>query len=378
MRIAIHAADLDHSRIDGTRVYLLNMLKNFGRIDEKDSFFIYHQKNFNPNLTPPSFPNYFFKNFSFPILWTQTRFAWEIFKDRPDVLWMPVHNMPLIRRKNLKTVITVHDLAFKIFPQYFTKKDLAKLNKLSDMAIRNSDHIIAVSECTKKDILKFYPEIRAEKISVIYHGFDAGIFKQKMSDEDVEELSKSYKLKTKNYLLYVGAIQPRKNLEVLIEAFEKIKSDPISPQDELKLVIAGAPAWKYNGIIEKINKNKFSKDIIITGNLGFEKIAELYRNAKIFIFPSLYEGFGIPVLEAMASETPVICAENSSLIEAGGKAALYFKTGDSQDLADCITRVMEDSGLEKALIRQGIEHVKSFSWEKCTRETLAILLKVVD
>lgn len=369
MKIAIHAADLDHNRIDGTRVYLFNMLKNFGKFDKDNHFLIYHRDFFNRHLTPPEFKNYSVKKIPFPFLWTQTRFAFEIFRDKPDILWMPVHNMPIIRRKKLKIVITVHDLAFKIFPQYFTKKDLVKLNRLTDLAVKNADHIIAVSNSTKNDILKFYSEINAEKISVIYHGFDRELFQREIPQEESESILKSYDLRTKSYLLYVGAIQPRKNLEVLIEAFEKIKSD----YEGLKLVIAGAPAWKSDSTIKKINNSKFKNEIIITGNLEFKKISALYRNAKTFIFPSLYEGFGIPVLEAMASGIPVICARNSSLTEAGGDAAVYFETGNSQELAGCINKILKDESFEKELVQKGSEHVKNFSWEKCAQETLKVL-----
>ena len=371
MKIAIHAADLDHNRIDGTRVYIFNMLKNFGQLNKNDFFLIYHRNFFNHHLTPPKFENYLIKKIPFPLLWTQTRFAFELFRDKPDVLWMPVHNMPIIRRKNLKTVVTVHDLAFKIFPRYFTKKDLTKLNKLTDLAVKNADHIIAVSNSTKNDILKFYPEIKAEKISVVYHGFDKGLFRQESAQEE-SDLLKSYNLTDKNYLLYVGAIQPRKNLEVLIEAFEKIKEK----NPNMKLVIAGAPAWKSDNIIKKINNSKFKDDIIITGNLSFKETSVFYRKAKMFIFPSLYEGFGIPVLEAMASGIPVICAKNSSLTEVGGDAVLYFETKNSQDLADCINKIVNEEEFNERLIKQGIERVKNFSWEKCARETLDILYSV--
>ncbi|HOX10706.1 MAG TPA: glycosyltransferase family 1 protein [Candidatus Moranbacteria bacterium] len=375
MRIAIHAADLDHNRIDGTRVYLFNMLKNFGKIDSQDSFLIYHQNDFNPQLKPPVFANYSVKKSSFPLLWTQTAFAFKIWRDRPEVLWMPVHNLPILHRKNLKVVVTIHDLAFKIFPDYFTKKDLLKLNKLSDMAIKKADKIIAISQSTKNDILKFYPEISEEKITIIHHGFDAEIFQKKYSAEESDKLLKNYQLSTKNYLLYVGAIQPRKNLEVLIEAFAKIKRESASWRTDLKLVIAGAPAWKAEATLKKIAASPFGKDIIITGSLEFEKVAIFYQNAKIFVYPSLYEGFGIPILESMASGTPVICAKNSSLIEVGGEAALYFKTEDFNGLADCINKIIENEALEKELIQKSFEHIKKFSWEKCAQETLDYLLK---
>ena len=368
------------------------MLKNFGKLDQKDSFLIYHQDEFNLQLVPPLFPNYTVKKIPFPLLWTQTRFAFEVFSDAPDVLWMPVHNIPICKRKNLKVVVTIHDLAFKIFPNYFNKKDLVKLNKLSDMAISTADHIIAVSHSTKNDILKFYPQIKADKITVVYHGFDPGIFQREISQEESGKVLSKFKIQNSKFILYVGAIQPRKNLEVLIDAFERIhpvksseagisqgeiisrgKGKSESSQNELKLVIAGAPAWKYQKTIDKIAASKFSDDIIVTGNLEFEKISILYQNAKMFVFPSLYEGFGIPVLEAMAAKTPLILAKNSSLTEIGGEAALYFETENSTDLAGCMQKIIEDEMLSKELVQKGSEHVKNFSWEKCARETLNVL-----
>jgi len=380
MHIAIHASDLDRERLDGTRVYLFNMLKNFGKIDQNDFFSIYHQNDFNSQLLPPLFPNYTVKKIPFPLLWTQTRFAFEIFRDAPDVLWMPVHNIPICKRKNLKIVVTIHDLAFKIFPNYFTKKDLVKLNKLSDMAISAADHIIAVSHSTKNDILKFYPQISEEKIAVIYHGFDPKLFQREILQEESDEILSKLKIPTSpagrqnsKFILYVGAIQPRKNLEVLIDAFERIKKKSASRRTDLKLVFAGAPAWKYQETLNRIAASKFSSDIIVTGNLEFEKIAALYKNAKMFVFPSLYEGFGIPVLEAMAAKTPVILARNSSLVEIGGEAALYFETENSTDLANCMQKIIDDETLSKELIRKGIEHVRNFSWEKCARETLDVI-----
>jgi glycosyltransferase involved in cell wall biosynthesis len=371
MKIAIHAADLDHCRIDGTRVYLLHMLNQFGVLNQQDSFAIYHQSDFNPNLTPTEFENYHVKQLSAPFLWTQTAFATKLLLDKPDVLWMPVHNMPIVRRKSLKTVVTIHDLAFKIFPDYFPEKDLRKLNMLSDLAIKNANRIIAVSEATKKDIIRFYPMVDPESITVVYHGFDGKIFQDALLQQNASATLGKFKLESAKYLLYVGAIQPRKNLEVLIEAFEKIKiSNP-----ELKMVFAGAPAWKFEATMEKIRRSKFRKDIIITGTVGFSDLAVLYKNAEVFVFPSLYEGFGIPVLEAMACGTPVVVAKNSSLTEVAGEGALYFETQSSDELMECVRRILHDDQLRRDLIEKGFAQAKNFSWEKCASETLDIILK---
>jgi len=367
MKIAIQAADLDNRRIDGTRVYLLNVLKNFGKLSPDDEFFIYHRKEFNPQLTPPNFGNYKIKMLGEARLWTQTKFALNIWRDKPDVLWMPMHNIPLARRKNLKTVATIHDLAFKNFPETFPQKDLSQLNLLTDWAVKKSDKIIAVSESTKRDILKFYPEIKEEKIKVIYHGFDSELFENSYPQELKNSVLEKYNLKEKNYLLYVGAIQPRKNLIVLIKAFEIFKKK--NPSD-LKLVLAGGKAWQWEETIEAAEKSFYKDDIILTGSVPFAELPILYNCAGIFIFPSLYEGFGIPILEVMASGAPVIVADNSSLSEVSGEAAQYFDADKPEELAEKISQVWNDKSLQEEMIAKGKKQLQKFSWEKCARETL--------
>lgn len=371
MKIAIHAADLDHDRIDGTRVYILNMLREFGKQSPDDEFFVYHKTTFNSQLVPPSFENYFIKALGKFPAWTHTRFAWEIFRKKPSVLWVPLHNLPWFKRKNLKTVVTIHDLAFKFFPEYFTKKDLFKLNLLADHAIKKSDKIIAISDSTKNDILRLYPEIEKEKISVVHHGFFADLFLKEISEDESEKILAKYVLKSKNYLLYIGAIQPRKNLVVLIEAFEKIKKT----NPEMKLVFAGEKAWMWEGILERIESSFAKSDIVVTGKVPFSELPVLYRNASVFVFPSLYEGFGIPVLEAFASGVPVVCANNSSLPEVGGDAALYFEASDSNDLTGKIESILNDSTVSESMIKKGSERVKEFSWEKCAKLTLDTIKK---
>ncbi|MEK7598582.1 MAG: glycosyltransferase family 1 protein [Patescibacteria group bacterium] len=369
MKIAIQAADLDSTRIDGTRVYILNLLRYFGKLDPTSEFLIYHKNNFNPELVPPDFPNYKIKRVSFPFFWTQIRFAWEIWKDQPDVLWMPMQNIPFLRRRDLRVTITSHDLAYKYFPEHFPKKDLLRLNFLGGRAKRQADKIIAVSESTKKDILKFYPEISESKIKVIYHGFDSALFSQERNIEKEEEIKKRLKINAE-YILYSGAIQPRKNLEILIEAFEIFKQKTDSP---VKLVLAGGRAWLWENIIKKAKNSQLRADIIMPGKLQFDDLGHLMRGAEVFVFPSLYEGFGIPVLEALASRTPVIAADNSSLREVGGDAIVYFKENDPDELAMKIGNILADENLRKNLVGKGLEQIKKFSWEKCARVTLQLL-----
>jgi len=382
MKIAINAADLDHQRIDGTRIYIQSLLKNFGSLDKESQFLIYHKGEFNPELAFPVFENYMIRKLPFPFWWTQTRFAWEIFREKPDALWMPMHSLPRLRSKKTKTFVTIHDLAFKFFPQFFPKRDLRRLNFFTDYAVKNADRLIAVSNSTKNDLLKIYPNLREEKIKVIYHGYDKELFNKNTSPDEIKKINSKFKMATppllpeakayqnSKFILYVGAIQPRKNIETLVEAYKIVKKE--NGLGDLKLVIAGDLGWLYEPILKKI---KSTEGVIYAGRFKTEDLPALLRGAQVFVLPSLYEGFGLPVLEAMACGTPVIVADNSSIAEVAGEAGLLFDAYSSQNLAGSLKKILENDKLRYDLRKKGLERVKSFSWEKCARETLEWLIK---
>jgi len=212
-----------------------------------------------------------------------------------------------------------------------------------------ADKIITISQSSKRDILKFYPGVKEEDIKVIYHGFDAEVFDRERDFSREEEIKKQYDI-SGNYIIYIGAIQPRKNLEKLVEAFEILKkpeSDSGAPESDsglsrLKLVLVGEHAWLSEAVFERIKNSPHKNDIITPGRIDFEPLGHLLRGASAFVFPSLYEGFGIPVLEAFASKVPVICSKNSSLPEVGGDAAIYFEDNDANDMAEKIKNVITD------------------------------------
>jgi len=365
MKIAINAADLDHSRIDGTRIYIQNLLKNFGLEDTRDRFLIYHKNDFNPQLGFPKFANYEIVKKPFPFWWTQTRFAWEMLKEKPNVLWMPMHSLPFFRSKKTKTVVTIHDLAFKFFPDHFPKKDLRRLNFFTDFAVAHTDRIIAISNSTKKDLLKIYPKISADKIKVIYHGYDKDLFHENISREQILKINTKYKIQNTRYIIFVGTIQPRKNIEGLLEAFEMLKCS--EKHKDLGLVIAGCSGWLAENIVEKI---KNTPGAIMTGNFETKDLPALIAGAEIFVLPSLYEGFGLPVLEAMACGTPVAAADNSSLSEIAADAGLLFDPYSSEKMADALLEILENEKMRDNLREKGFERAKKFSWEKSARETL--------
>lgn len=368
MKIAIQAADLDASRIDGTRVYIRQLLGRFGAIAPDDSFYIFHKHAFNPSLAPPESPNYRVMERKFPIAWTQISFAFDLMRLRPERLWMPIQSIPLVRPKGMKTVVTMHDLAFLHFPNHFPLVDRVKLRVFADWAVRKSDGIIAISENTKRDIMRFYPNVPEGKIRVIHHGFDSEFFSQDGDPTDAEVLLGELGIAKGRYLLYVGALQPRKNLPVLIRAFERIKKK--ESFGDLKLVLAGEKAWLWEEIFTTAEASPFSSDILFPGKLPFSLVRTLMKNASVFVYPSLYEGFGLPILEGFASGVPVVCADNSSLPEVGGDASISFLATDDSALSEILERTLTDSAFRDAHIASGFERLKKFSWDTCARETI--------
>lgn len=374
MKIAVDCADLDCSRIDGTRVYIKQLLDWFGNIDKKNEFYLYHQIQFNDLLHPKNFANYVEKKIPSHWWWTQTVFPAELRCEKPDVCWMPIQQIPFIGPKKTKYVITIHDLAFKFFPEHFPKKDLWKLNFFTDTAVKRAHKIIAISEATKKDILKFYPNINPTKIFVVYHGFDVEHFLPRKTEQEISQVKEELAIKNdqkQRYLLYVGALQPRKDLKTLISAFELIKKD--AEFSDLQLVLAGEPAWMSEEVVSFARESIYKEDIILTGKVDFAQLPSLYQGAEIFVYPSLYEGFGIPILEGLASKTPVVTADNSSLAEVGGDAVVLFESGNIIELKNVLLKILKSSKIKEEMILKGIAQAKEFSWEKSAKKTLEVL-----
>lgn len=366
MRIAVQSSDLDRERIDGTRVYLKELLKRFGELDTQNIFYLYHQGEFNPALAPLPLRNYKIQECPFPVAWMQTRFAWEMFRSKPEKLFLPVQAAPFFVPRAIEVIVTIHDLAFKRYPKTFTKKDLWKLNILLDRAVHRADKLIAVSQSTKNDLLQFFPYLSPEKIQVIHHGFDGEFFGTRLPQEIIARTLKTYQLQVGSYVLYVGALQPRKNLVRLIDAFNVAKASMF----EMKLVLAGESAWLTEDILRARDESPYKEDIILTGRVSFEALRVLYQGARFLAFPSLYEGFGLPILEAFASGIPVLTAGNSSLREVAGRAALYVNAESTADIAEKLEYLWSESELRDELVARGTRQLQNFSWERCARETL--------
>lgn len=290
MKIGISSADLDKERVDGTIVYLKNVLNLIPELFPEDNFFLYHKKSFNSKL------KLFLKDTNFTIrqkkgfFWAQLVFPYLLKRDKLDICWIPFPQVPFFRPKNIKFFVTVHDLAFKYFPETFPRVDFWKHEIFLRYSLKKSTGIIAVSDSTKRDILKFYPKVNPDKIKVIYHGFDRKIFQRKVGIAETRKVFEKYlliergrSLENLEYLLFVGAVQPRKGLIDLIEAFEKIKKS--KKFQDLKLVLIGSPAWLAKKILERIEKSSNKEDIILTGIVDFEELSVFYQRAKVFVMP---------------------------------------------------------------------------------------------
>ena len=371
MNIAIHAAELDQTRIDGTRVYLREMLRRFGIIATEHEFHLFHQRDFFSPLAPPRFDVYRDRVLPGRFHWTQTRFAPAVRALCPDRLWMPIQMLPFGILRSTEVVVTIHDLAFKYYPETFPWRDRVRHEWYTDRAVARADRLIAITESTKRDLLRFYPNTREDRIRVIHHGFDQGSFVPESQANDVSVLGR-FGVESQGYILFVGAMQPRKNITTLIKAFALAKRSV----PEMRLVLGGACAWLWEDIDRAVAASRYRSDIIITGAVSGDDLPSLYRGARVFVYPSLYEGFGIPILEAEASGVPVIAADNSSLSEVGGSdSALYFPALDAESCAAQMVRIWEDRKLADRLRSAGLENIRRFSWDATARETLQWILE---
>jgi glycosyltransferase involved in cell wall biosynthesis len=302
-----------------------------------------------------------------PFLWSQIFLPFYILKNKGiDLFYSPAHYAP--RFLKVPLVLTIHDLSYFYFPHEFLKRDLYKLKNWTEYSIKKAKKIIAVSKRTKKDIMRFYPEIE-NRCSVIYNGFEKNI---DLSYK--KELNQSWGLKKNEFILYVGTLQPRKNLIRLINAFNDATLDNIG----IKLVIAGKRGWLFDNILNEAKKLKIEDRVIFTDYVSDQDLACLYQNAICFVMPSLYEGFGIPILEAMSFNLPVACSNSSSLPEVGGDSCLYFDPNDVKDMGDKIKKLLTDDVLRQNLKKLGKERIKYFSWQKCAEETLELLKSAVS
>jgi glycosyltransferase involved in cell wall biosynthesis len=275
-------------------------------------------------------------------------------------LLMPLRRVP--------TVLTVHDLIFRLFPQYHKPLNYRYLNAAMPLYCRRASGSIAVSQGTKNDLVRLY-NIDPSKISVVHEA--AAPHFTPAASEHVAQVRTRYRLPD-HYLLHVGTIEPRKNLSLLLDALQRLQN----AGENIHLVLVGNKGWLYQGFFERMEELGIEGAVQLLGYVPDADLPAIYSGARLVVVPSLYEGFGLPVLEAMACGVPVTCSQVSSLPEVGGDAVRYFDATDAAAMADTILTVWRDQDLRHEMSQQGLDHAGKYSWQQTANKTLSVYEKI--
>ncbi|MFH1236405.1 MAG: glycosyltransferase family 1 protein [Parcubacteria group bacterium] len=397
MILGIDASRANVPQRTGTEWYAYFLIKNFFEIIPYDisvRLYIKSELKSDFGIIPPNVKT---KVLAWPpkFLWSQLRLSGEMAILRPDMLFVPAHTIPYIHPRN--TVTTLHDVGFERFPEAYSSSPITDhpsgtavmTNALIQLfsfgkyanseldyhrfsarfAISHARRILTVSEFSKREIVALF-KANPEKISVIPNGYDHTIFSPNRSQD--EEMKIQQKIGSGGeYVVSVGRLEFKKNTARMVEAFATVKKRLNAKN--LKFVLIGAQGYGYDKVLEVIKRNNLSNSVLTPGWLDMHSYVHLLRGAKIFFFASIYEGFGIPLLEAMACGVPILTSEISSMPEICGTSALYCNPFNAEDLARKLELLLRDQQLRRALIEKGYVQVQQFSWKRCARETLEIL-----
>lgn len=320
-----------------------------------------------PNVTIKRFPFARYKKF-LPFSYSHLLIAAVIKQARLDVFHAPANTLPLSYTG--RSVITVHDLAIYKHPKWFPGQ-VFSTKVLVPQSLKKANRIIAVSQSTATDIQQLF-KVPEGKIEVIPEGVEIEFLDLKDKNIDVR---RKFGL-GKHYLVYVGTLEPRKNLERLVTVFGKLRQSLSGPYRDIQLALAGAPGYRSDQLKKTIAANKLTRYVRLLGYVTQNEKYRLIQNARAFVFPSLYEGFGLPVLEAMALGTPVLTSNNSSLPEVAGGAAAMVDPTDDDSLYVGLKNIVEHEDLRQRLIKAGTQQVKQFHWATMAEKTLAVYRQV--
>jgi glycosyltransferase involved in cell wall biosynthesis len=357
----------------GIGTYIRNLVHHLALIDQDTEYVLLCRPQDHARLKVAS-PN--FRTVVEPAppysISEQVRIPMTLLREHIDLFHAPHYVLP--PAIHCRSVVTIHDCIHLMFPQYLPNRAAHAYAKLQMWtAAHRSDRVLTVSEASKLDILRRF-RVPADKITVVYNAIDERLSLEP-TDEDVERVSVRYQLKDP-FALYVGNIRPHKNLERLIEAFYQLRRE--SAFEALKLVIIGDEISKYQGLRRAVHVHKLHKHVRFLGFVPLETLSVLYQLASVFVFPSLYEGFGLPPLEAMYYGTPVVTSNVSSLPEVVADAAMLVDPYSSESIADGMRRVLTDEHLRAFLRERGMARAREFSWEQSARRIREVYGEVME
>lgn len=431
MLIGIDASRANKDHKSGTEWYSYYLIRWFAKLDDKNQYILYSDKplkgglvNFTtnqhvcdlnikeeePEWSKDGFqllksPHNNFKGkilkWPFKYFWTQGRLSLEMLFFKPDMLFVPAHTLPVIHPK--KSVVTIHDIGFErdrlmygreeMGPEYKLGRKIINIlikiftlgkygaNSLDYLywstyyALKRAKKIITVSNFSKKEIIDVYGPKRDlsglfEKIKVVHNGYNKFLYDQKIDDSEIKKVLNKYDIRSP-YILYIGRLEKKKNTPALIEAFAIMKEK--NKNIKHKLVLVGDASFGYDEVKYQISEFMLDEEVIMPGWVEEDDMPILYCGASVFVFPSLYEGFGIPLLQAMACGVPVAASGVAAIPEVTDDAAILFDPHNTRDIAATLEKIITDDDLRAYLKDRGQAQVKNFGWEKCARETLAVL-----
>lgn len=379
MRIGIDARVILRSHAGVSR-YVSNLIRNLALIDRQNRYLLFFdlegfaavgQDNFRQRVIriSPCLGKGSLRQKIESVLWVNFLLPYALLKEKVEVLHSPNSVSPLLTRPGCKTVITVNDMLPFVFPQLHPGTYSNFIRMSLPPAMAKADKIITYSQAVKKDIQNIC-HIPEEKIEVIYLGLEPR--HKIITDLDrIEAVKCKYGLPDR-FVLFIGTLEPRKNVTRLIIAFSKSKEIRATH----KLVLAGQEGWLSESIFETVRNSGLAGDVIFTGYIQEDDLPSLYNAADLFVFPTLYEGFGLPLLEAMACGIPIVASNTSSIPEIVGDAALLVDPYSVEDIARGMERALLDSNLRAMLVQKGLERVKQFSWQTTSEKTLKVYQQV--
>ena len=362
MKIGVDARPLSY-QLTGIGVYMKHLLDEIQKIDHQNDYYLISNGpiDYDPNNPRWSKVEGRLSNKLWSTLWIQLNVPFIAVRRNLDLFWGFRHHLPLLLSPEIRTVVTVHDIVNRLYPGTMALPNLLVERLLMKLSLKRSDAIIADSRSTAADI-KDKLGISVNEINTIHLGTPVLCKEPECASDQRNDASFKY-------FLFVGTLDPRKNFERIFKAFELLR-----PLDRgLHLVIVGGEGWKNKDFLKIVSAHPLKDHIHMPGYLPRNKLRSYYENAICLMFPSLYEGFGLPILESMSCGTPVITSNVSSMQEVAGGAALLVNPYDTGAIAEAMNMLMKDEQLRERLTSMGLQRAKEFSWKKCAEQTLEVL-----
>jgi glycosyltransferase involved in cell wall biosynthesis len=377
MIIGIDGNEANVQKRVGISEYAYQLLLQFAEdrsARDKDIKFVIYLKDKPLDSLPKKNKHWQYRVLKPGKFWTQWRLPLDLYlrHPRPDIFFSMTHYAP--RYSPVPTIISVMDVSYLRFPEMFKTSDLYQLQHWTQYSVKNAKKVLTISNSSRDDIINIYKKSQ-DDVLTIYPGIKH-IQSLEPRIYGMNQIQTKYHV-TDKFILFVGTLQPRKNIARLIEAFSRIKNaDQEEKFKNLQLVIIGKKGWQYEEILAAPEKYDVTESVRFLENVPDVDLDVFYQHALCYVLPSLYEGFGLPVVEAMQRGCPVITSNISSLPEAGGDAAIYVNPEDVDDIAHKITKVITDEKLRHELKEKGKKQVMKFSWKKSAQQTLDILEEV--